>query len=45
MGRTRFSHVLDGFGRFSHFDIENGKIKLTSKLIDSKWKKAAEENG
>jgi hypothetical protein len=44
MGRTRFSHVLDGFGRFSHFKIENGKISLTSKMMDTVWKKKAEES-
>lgn len=44
MGKTRFSHVLDGFGRFSHFEIEDGKVKLTSKMMDTLWKKTCEDN-
>lgn len=42
MGKNTFAHVLDGFGRFSRFKIEDGKIAMTSKMMDTKWYETCE---
>jgi carotenoid cleavage dioxygenase-like enzyme len=37
VGDRSFMHVLDGLGRFSRFHIEDGKITMNSKMMDSHW--------
>lgn len=32
---TKFSHVLDGYGRFSNLNLRDGKALFTSKMIRS----------
>ena len=41
MGNKMFDHVLDGFGRYNRFKIDNNTIKFSSKMLDSKWYKGA----
>ena len=37
MDNVKFGTAGDGFGRFNKFDIKNGQVSLTSKMLDSKW--------
>jgi hypothetical protein len=37
MGKKKFSYVLDGYGRYNKLEIENNTVKLTSKMLNSKW--------
>jgi carotenoid cleavage dioxygenase-like enzyme len=43
MGDKMFDHVLDGFGRYNRFKIDNNTIKFSTKMLDSKWYKGAKE--
>ena len=36
MNGTKFSHVLDGYGRFSNVNFRDGKALFTSKMLKSK---------
>lgn len=37
MNGTSFGHLLDGFGRFSMVNFQNGKAVYTSKMLKSKF--------
>jgi len=37
MGNKEFNFMLDGFGRQNKLKIENNTVKLTSKMMDTKW--------
>ena len=39
MNGTKFSSVLDGFGRFSNVQFNNGRAHFTSKMIKSSFYK------
>ena len=43
MGDTKLTHVFDGFGRVSSFQISDGEVELSSTLIDCKWLKTCQE--
>ena len=38
MGHVKLGMAVDGFGRFNKFDFKEGEVKLTSKMLDSKWR-------
>ena len=44
MGDVKLNNAVDGFGRISRYDIKNGTISLTSKLLDSTWKDTCEKH-
>ena len=37
MDDVKLGCAADGFGRFNRYQIENGQIHLTSKMLNSKW--------
>ena len=37
MNKTKFTHVLDGFGRFSNVQFRDGQARFTSKMIKSNF--------
>lgn len=37
MNKTKFAHLLDGFGRFSNVKFRDGKAHFTSKMIKSNF--------
>lgn len=37
MNKTKFAHVLDGYGRFSNVNFRDGKALFTSKMIKSNF--------
>ena len=39
MNKTKFNHLGDGFGRFSTFNLKNGKVTFTSKMLYSNYYK------
>lgn len=39
MNHTKLAHVLDGYGRFSNVNFQNGKAIFTSKMIQSNFYK------
>lgn len=42
-GKRQFRHYLDGFGRFSKFDIKNGEVHFSSKMLESEFYKACKK--
>ena len=42
-GKRQFQHYLDGFGRFSRFDISSGEVSFTSKMLQSEFFKACKK--
>ena len=44
MGKTRLGSAGDGFGRFNRFEIENGEVRLSTKLLDSSWLKLCQDS-
>ena len=39
MGKVKFGSAADGFGRFNRYEIENGQVHFTSKMLNSSWLK------
>ena len=37
MGNKKFNYVLDGYGRYNKLQFENNTVKLSSKMLNSKW--------
>lgn len=37
MGDRKYQHALDGFGRISKWDVQDGEVKFTSNLLDCNW--------
>jgi len=37
MGNKKFNYVLDGYGRYNKLEFENNTVKLSSKMLNSKW--------
>jgi len=37
MGDVKLGMAVDGFGRFNKFEINDGKVNFSSKMLDSKW--------
>lgn len=44
MGDVKLNNAVDGFGRINRYDIKNGTITFTSKLLDSTWKDTCEKH-
>ena len=38
-GNRHFGHYMDGFGRFSRFDIKGGNVSFSSKMLQSEFYK------
>jgi len=43
MGNVKLGSAGDGFGRWNRFEIENGQVHITSKMLNSKWLKLCKE--
>lgn len=43
MSKRQFNSYMDGFGRFSRFDIKNGEVLFSSKMLESEFYKACKE--
>jgi beta,beta-carotene 9',10'-dioxygenase len=44
MGDVKLGMAVDGFGRFNRFEILNGQVSFTSKMLDSTWLKLCQGN-
>lgn len=44
MGDVKVDNVIDGFGRINKYDINNGTLSFSSKLINSTWKDTCEKH-
>ena len=45
MNGIKFSHLADGFGRFSTVKFNNGKAIFTSKMLKSEYYNRSREEG
>jgi carotenoid cleavage dioxygenase-like enzyme len=43
MGDVKLGCAVDGFGRFNRFEILNGQVSFTSKMLDSTWLKLCQD--
>jgi len=43
MGKVKLGSAADGFGRWNKFDIQDGKVKITSKMLNSTWLKLCQD--
>ena len=44
MGKVHLGSAADGFGRWNRFEIENGEVHFTSKMLNSKWLKLCQDS-